>query len=189
MIGIDEAGRGAWAGPLVIAGCFIKGKPTYVRELNDSKKLSFHKRLTLEKLIKSSALCHIVIKSPQEVDSKGLTNCIREAILEILSVMPNNELIMLDGKYNFLKNTKYEGRALVEIQADGIYPSVMAASIIAKVRRDKLMEMYAKEYPGYMFERHVGYGTQAHQKALEKLGVSPIHRRSVSPIQRLIRSV
>lgn len=187
MIGIDEVGRGALAGPLVVAGCYFTENPGFIRGLNDSKKLSKKTRARLDGDIKSGTLYAIIFVPPEEVDAHGLTACIRKATIQIVSQLPQEAEIILDGKYNFLRGTPNEHRTKVVKHADGLYPSVMAASVIAKVARDKLMEGYAKQYPEYGFERHVGYGTAAHLDALEKFGISPIHRRSVAPVKRLIK--
>jgi ribonuclease HII len=185
MIGIDEVGRGAWAGPLVVAGCYFIENPGFVRGLNDSKKLSRRQREELDDQIKSSTLFEIAFISAELVDELGLTACMRMAILQILEKLPTNEEILIDGKFNFLKGTPYEALTSVEIGADGKYVSVMAASVIAKVARDKIMDAYDKEYPNYGFSKHVGYGTALHAKALKDYGPCPIHRKSFRPIKEL----
>ena len=189
MIGIDEVGRGALAGPLVVAGCCFHENPGFTRGLDDSKKLSIKKRESLDSDIKSNTFFSIVSISSEVVDSIGLTKAIRSAILEILMSMPKDEDIMLDGKYNFLKDTIYESRTKVVVKADQKYTSVMAASIIAKVERDKEMRQYALKYPDYGFETNVGYGTKKHMQALNQIGVTPIHRKSFKPVSALVTSL
>ncbi|MDO8265739.1 MAG: ribonuclease HII [Candidatus Saccharibacteria bacterium] len=186
MIGIDEVGRGAWAGPLVVAGCCFHENPGFTRGLDDSKKLTRKKREELDGVIKSNTFFKIVSLSHKRVDRLGLTEATKQAILEIIKEMPSNADIILDGKYNFLKGTKYETRTKVVIGADGKYPSVMAASIIAKVERDSIMQEFDKKYPEYGFDKNVGYGTKKHAQALRKHGITPIHRLSFNPIKELL---
>lgn len=188
MIGIDEVGRGAWAGPLVVAGCCFHENPGFTRGLDDSKKLTRKQRESLDSDIKSNTFFKIVTMSSQQVERLGLTEATKQAIIEILQEMPLNDEIMLDGSYNFLKDTIYEHQARVEVGADGKYSAVMAASIIAKVERDRIMHNYSKNYPEYGFESNVGYGTKKHLKALKKYGITQIHRRSFKPIKDLLKS-
>ena len=100
--------------------------------------------------------------------------------------MPSDTDIILDGKYNYLKNTKYEKRTSVIVGADGKYTSVMAASIIAKVERDGIMRDYANKYPKYGFDTNVGYGTVKHILALQKYGATEIHRKSFKPVRDVL---
>lgn len=186
MIGIDEVGRGAWAGPLVVAGCYFTENPGFLIGLNDSKVLTKKRRESLESAIKSATIFEVVVLSAHLVDSLGLTACIKKAIMQIVAKLPKDSEIMLDGKYNFLKDTRYEDRSRVEIGADGKYASVMAASIIAKVERDRLMLKYDKKYPGYGFATNVGYGTTQHRTALKTRGICKLHRRSYRPVKELL---
>jgi ribonuclease HII len=183
MIGIDEAGRGAWAGPLVVAGCLFTENPGFIRELNDSKQLSKKVRESLESHIFSSTLSHVVVVDAEKIDELGLTACIRDATVEILENLPASEEVMLDGKFNFLNGTKYEDRARVEVKADARYAPVMAASVLAKVARDRIMAEHAGVYPEYGFLTNVGYGTKQHSQSLSKHGLTPIHRRSYKPVK------
>ena len=185
MIGIDEVGRGAWAGPLVVAGCYFTENPGFTRGLDDSKKLSRKKREDLDGQIKSNTQFKIVVIEAKQVDVLGLTEAIRQAVLEILQSMPTDMDIMLDGKYNFLQDTEYVNRTKVAIGADGLYSSVMAASILAKVERDRIMHEFAKQYPDYGFETNVGYGTKKHIEGLKSYGITQIHRKSFKPIKTL----
>ncbi len=183
MIGIDEVGRGAWAGPLVLAGCYFIENPGFIEGLNDSKLLSATKRNKLAPQIMSSTIFKIVCIEPETIDQIGLTASIKQGILEILEFMPQGEVIQLDGKFNFLKGTSYEDRAKVEVRADSKYPSVMAASVLAKVERDALMRKYHTLYPQYGFSTNVGYGTIQHRSAIVSYGITPIHRMSFAPIK------
>jgi len=186
MIGIDEVGRGALAGPLVVAGCCFHENPGFTYGLDDSKRLSRKMRESLDDDIKSNTYFKIVIISSDKVDSLGLTNSIRSAILEILKYMPRDAPIMMDGKFNFLKGTQYQDRAKVEIKADQKHSSVMAASIIAKVERDRIMREFAKKYKYYGFESNVGYGTKKHLESLNTYGPTSIHRKSFKPLSELV---
>jgi ribonuclease HII len=186
MIGIDEVGRGALAGPLVVAGCFFTENPGFTYGLNDSKLLTRKKREELDSLVKSNTMFKIVIISSEDVDRDGLTKSIKRAIIEILKSMPSDMEIMMDGKYNFLKNTKYFKRSKVEIKADQKHTSVMAASIIAKVERDRIMREYSLKYPEYGFENNVGYGTKKHLDSISIFGPTKIHRKTFKPMSKNI---
>lgn len=182
MIGIDEVGRGALAGPLVVAGCYFIENPGFTYGLNDSKLLSRKKREELDGMVRSNTMFKIAVISSNEVDKYGLTKSIRKAILQILKSMPADMEIMMDGKYNFLKNTKYSDRSKVEVKADQKHTCVMAASIIAKVERDRIMRDYSKKYTEYGFENNVGYGTKKHLDAINVYGPTKLHRKTFKPM-------
>lgn len=186
MIGIDEVGRGALAGPLVVAGCYFIENPGFTRGLNDSKLLTRKKREELDDLVKSNTMFKIVTVSSNDVDRLGLTTAIKNAIITILKDMPADMEIMLDGKYKFLKGTEYESRTKVVIKADQKYTSVMASSIIAKVERDRIMSEYSLEYPNYGFSSNVGYGTKMHIDAIIKYGPTKIHRKTFKPLSEIL---
>lgn len=186
MIGIDEAGRGAWAGPLVVAGCRFRSIPGFINELRDSKQLSKVKRAVLHERIVDVCETHIVTVPPNLIDSHGLTYCLKQAMEEIARHLPADS-ILIDGPYNFLKDTDFAAVATTLIKADSLVPEVMAASIVAKVTRDNLMSQYDDEYPGYGFKQHVGYGTKVHLEALNRFGICELHRRSYKPIARLLQ--
>jgi ribonuclease HII len=183
-IGIDEVGRGCWAGPLV-AGAVILPEdvrlPSNVK-LRDSKKLSKAQRETTAAWVHEHALAvGLGWVEPDEVDNVGLTEAVRLAMhraVEAISVAYDE--IIVDGNINYFVE---DSRAQALIKADDSVPSVSAASIVAKVARDNHMAKVAVEYPGYGFEKHVGYGTALHVEGLRKLGVSNIHRKSYKPIQ------
>lgn len=192
ILGIDEVGRGPWAGPLVIGAVILpEQKPAWVDELNDSKKLSVKKREALNELIlKEAAATGLGWVSSVEIDELGLSASLklaaRRAVEEVQKAhVPFTEII-IDGTINFLAGTKLENYVTILPKADFLIKEVSAASIIAKVARDHYMYELAEKYPGYGFEKHVGYGTAAHQKALKELGVCPEHRRSFSPIQKIV---
>ena len=170
LCGIDEAGRGPIAGDLVMAGCILRED---IKGLNDSKKLTEKRREVLyEKIVASSALYHIVKFSAQDIDDKGISQCLREGLREILENLQADEYLF-DGNSNFgVKNLQ------TMIKADGKVAEVSAASILAKVTHDRDILELAKEYPEYQLEKHKGYGTKLHVEMIKKYGYSPIHRKS-----------
>lgn len=179
IVGIDEVGRGCWAGPLVAGAVLLESQ---IPGLKDSKKLSAGKRNTLAKLINdSSAVYGLGWVSPAEVDDLGLTIAVQTAMERALACItePYNEVI-IDGSYNFLAHLPLTRTV---VRADDTVPAVSAASILAKVARDEYMIAQATNYPGYGFERHVGYGTAVHAAALRELGVTPMHRKSYRPVR------
>jgi ribonuclease HII len=177
-VGIDEVGRGCWAGPLV-AGAVIIHNP--INGLKDSKKLSAAQRehLSTEILLMAQAV-GIGWVSPQEVDILGLTNAVGLAMSRALEQITDKyDEIIIDGSYNFFPDN---AKAKTLIKADDLVPVVSAASIVAKVARDNYMYEAAKLYPAYGFEKHVGYGTAAHKAALLIHDVTPLHRMSYKPV-------
>lgn len=173
--GIDEAGRGPLAGPVVAAACILDPeKPIY--GLDDSKKLSPKKRDQLYDEIIEKARCFCVIRvEPKEIDEVNILNATKNAMracVKGLAVKP--DVLLIDA-------VKLEGTGIPVkpiIKGDAKSNSIAAASILAKVSRDRIMEEYDKEYPGYGFAQHKGYGTAAHYAAIHELGISPIHRMS-----------
>ena len=181
-VGVDEVGRGCWAGSLV-AGAVILNEP--IAGLKDSKLLS---KLQREKLADEiniqAAAIGLGWVSPSEIDDLGLTEAVRLAMQRALAEIkvPYDEII-IDGNYNFFPN-KPRARAL--IRADNLVPAVSAASIIAKVARDRYMYEQAKKFPHYQFEKHVGYGTKLHSEMLKIHGVCTLHRLSYKPIKLIM---
>ena len=169
LCGIDEAGRGPLAGNLVVAGCILN---TAIEELNDSKKLSEKKRESLYEQIILNAAYHIVEFSAQKIDEKGISFCIKSALLEIKEQL-NAEHYLFDGNSNF-------GVSGIDtmIKADGKIPEVSAASILAKVTHDRDIIEQAKKFPQYQFQKHKGYGTKLHIEMIKKHGYCDIHRKS-----------
>ena len=184
ILGIDEVGRGPWAGPLVVGACLL---PEKIEGLTDSKKLSAKKREALADKIREHADYGLGWIPAQELDELGLTESLCKACREAVSQIKGDfDQIVIDGTINFLRGTKYEKIVQVVPKADFLVPEVSAASIIAKVSRDQYMYDLADKYPGYGFEKHVGYGTAAHKKAIEELGVCDEHRRSFKPIAQFL---
>jgi len=181
-VGIDEVGRGPWAGP-VVAGAVILREP--IDGLKDSKLLTPKKRVELDEIIRSQALDFgLGWVSAREIDEIGLTKAVGKAMLEAFrQIDAKFDEIIIDGNFNYLS---FISKARIVIKADNKFPEVAAASIIAKVARDNYMAEIAVEYPGYGFENHKGYGTAKHKQALDKFGVTQIHRRSFKPIAELL---
>lgn len=177
VVGIDEVGRGAWAGPLVVGAVQLTRQ---INELKDSKLLSPGARQKLaKKIYKNSDLWGLGWVGPDKVDELGLTAATRLAMELALEKFPSDIEIIIDGRVNFLPG-RQNVRTL--IQADNLVPAVSAASIIAKVARDEHMKKQGQIYSLYGFERNVGYGTLFHRKAIEKFGLCSLHRRSWKPL-------
>lgn len=177
IIGVDEVGRGAWAGPLVV-GAVALGEE--VKGLKDSKLLSKHTRENLDKQIRASAqFVGLGWVEPKEIDDVGLSRALVLATERALIGAPDVEII-IDGNINFLPSNP---KARCLINADDTEPAVSAASIVAKVARDNYMAEQALYFPDFGFEKHVGYGTQLHIEAIKLLGACDIHRLSYKPVR------
>lgn len=179
IAGIDEAGRGPWAGP-VVAAAVVLDPQNLPDGIDDSKALDSDQRETVFKQIIASARYGVGIAGIERIDRDNILNATLWAMAEAvaqLAIPPR--LALIDG--NRAPRLACETRTIVKGDAKCL--SIAAASIVAKVTRDRLMMALAREHPGYGFERHKGYGTPEHKAALERLGVSPIHRRSFKPVQ------
>lgn len=182
ILGVDEVGRGPWAGPLVV-GAVILGDAVIV-ELTDSKKLSKKRRGILDVEIREKAIAFgLGWVHSDELDKIGLSQALVEATKRAVGAIsgPYTEII-IDGTINFLKDTDKGVYVTTMPKADLYIPEVSAASIIAKVARDRFMEEQDTVYPGYGFTSHVGYGTVAHREAIGTLGITPLHRLSFVPL-------
>lgn len=169
LIGIDEAGRGALAGPLYIGACELKKD---IPNLNDSKKLSHKQREKLYfEIIKNSNYLILAFSNTQ-IDALGLSKCLSKA-LKIIQIHFKNKNFLFDGNTNF-NNPNIK----TMIKADLHIKEVSAASILAKVSRDKFMQDVANKFPLYKFEKHKGYGTKLHIDIIKELGYSSLHRKS-----------
>lgn len=181
IIGIDEVGRGCWAGPLVVGAVILN---ELVVGITDSKALSKTKRETYAEQIKAKALlCNTGWVWPNEINEIGLTAATTLAIERALHQVTQYDKIIIDGSINYLPNNH---KAYCLIKADLTIPSVSAASIVAKVARDQYMFDQDSVYIGYKFGQHVGYGTAVHKQAIIELGITPLHRLSYKPIQRIL---
>lgn len=176
ICGIDEAGRGPLAGP-VVAAAVILPKEVEILYLNDSKKLSEKKRELLYGEIKEKAIDYgIGIVSAKEIDEINILQATYQAMREaisVLSITPDiilNDAVLIPNLPSYIKQVGI-------VKGDARSISIAAASILAKVTRDKIMVEYDKEYPHYGFAKHKGYGTPAHILALQEYGTCAIHRR------------
>lgn len=182
ILGIDEAGRGPWAGPLVVGAVVLGG--VEIEGLTDSKKLSKKKREALYDEVTSKALAYASgWVAASELDELGMSEALRLATRRAVEqiTVPYSEII-IDGTVNFLASTGKGRYVQTMAKADLLVPSVSAASIIAKVERDRYMAALDEKHPGYGFKGHAGYGVAKHREAIEKLGVIPEHRLSFAPL-------
>ncbi len=178
IIGIDEAGRGPLAGPLVVAA--VGGIHSRdLKGIRDSKKLSAQKREQWFTYLCHRGICRFASVSPGTIDKKGITRATREIIARLVRRFPLRPAkILLDGGIS--APSHYIQKTIVK--GDERIPLIAAASIIAKVARDRKMMKLHTQYPPYDFAVHKGYGTRLHLERLHKYGPSPIHRRSFSPV-------
>jgi len=184
IAGVDEAGRGSWAGPLVAAAVILP--PDFAaRQVNDSKKMTEQQREKMFVHVTRNALSWAVCVVPPEfIDQRGMTAANKKALvgaLQKLHIRP--QAILVDAVK--IKYGKKPVKAI--IGGDGRVLSIAAASIVAKVVRDVLMGGIHRQYPQYDFHIHKGYGTPRHVKLLELHGPSPVHRRSFKPVKEIIR--
>lgn len=185
VVGVDEAGRGPLAGPVVVGAVLIENPSQVVQSVRDSKKMTKKQRekAFVEIQEKSSAF-GIGIVNAKQIDRVGIKEAVKEAM--ILAV---NEIERKIGKkVNYIISDAavylLEDYKMMSItHGDTHHYSISAASVLAKVKRDQIMEEYSKKYPKYGFERHMGYGTKVHIEAISKYGVCDIHRRSYEPIK------
>ena len=182
--GVDEVGRGCLAGPVVSAAVVLK-KGINLKVLNDSKKISFNKREKISKHIKENSYFAIGIASVEEILK---LNILQASLLSMkralnqLSIKP--DITLIDGNFapEGIKNYK------TIINGDEKVKAISAASIIAKVYRDKLMIKLSEKYSNYSWERNFGYGTKAHLEGLKKFGVTEHHRKSFKPVHKILSS-
>ena len=185
VVGVDEVGRGPLAGDVVAAAVVLDNRHP-VEGLRDSKKLSARRRNELTRHISSQALDVALGRaSPQEIDSLNILQASLVAMhraVEGLKLTP--DLVLVDGRH--LPDWSY--RAFAVIRGDDRVPEIAAASIVAKVQRDREMEAAHEHWPHYGFARHAGYPTAAHLEALREHGPCPLHRRSFAPVRRALEN-
>jgi len=185
MIGVDEVGRGCLAGPILVAAARQIGPlPTSLR---DSKLMTRKQRETIYQLLTASCQFSEGWVKAVEIDRYGLAKALRLGIKRALSGIQAqvDEEIVMDGKVNYMPKKFKKARCLVD--ADNLVPIVSAASIFAKVTRDNYMIELARRHPAYKFEKHVGYGTVEHLKAIDSFGIIKfVHRASYAPVSKLI---
>lgn len=177
IAGVDEVGRGPLAGPVVCAAVIMPlDEDKLVVGVDDSKKLSEKKREQLAEEIKARALCYTIVeideKTIDEINILEATRLGMKKAIESLEIPP--EVVLTDG--NMTIDTHFPQRSV--IHGDALSYSIGAASIIAKVYRDNMMDEFAKTYPQYGFEKNKGYGTAAHIQGIKEHGLCPIHRRT-----------
>ena len=182
IAGIDEAGRGPWAGPVVSAAVVLNKKNIPI-DLNDSKKISEKKRQSLYSSIYNSHFVGVGISSIEEIDS---LNILQATFLSMKRALNNLDcsvdVILVDG--NIDPGFDYKTECIVK--GDSISFSIAAASIVAKVTRDNLMSKIHREFPNYNWKRNKGYGTREHRNALDMYGPCKYHRKSFSPINKML---
>lgn len=184
VAGVDEAGLGPLAGPVVAAAVVFARDPGEILEVDDSKKLAAGRRETLDKRIREVAVAVSVgVLEADELDDMGVYRAGLETMRRAVAGLdPQPDYLLVDARRIpgvDIGQTAYNG-------ADGFVYSVAAASIVAKVYRNAIMRGLDRDYPGYGFARHMGYGTSAHLEALSRLGPCPVHRRSYRPVRRLL---
>ncbi len=187
VAGIDEAGRGPWAGPVVAAAavlCPATAPGVVTARLDDSKKLSRPVRESLFDSLQECATLGVGIASVLEIDEHNILAATMIAMRRALLALPfTPDLALVDGN----RAPDLPCPLQTVIRGDSRSFSIAAASVIAKVTRDRIMSQLATEHPGYGWERNAGYGTKAHQEGLKQCGVTPHHRRSFKPIAALLK--
>lgn len=186
ILGVDEAGRGPLAGPVVAAGVVLDRHQS-ISGLDDSKKLTQKKReqlfLEIQERALVTAICEI---DAAQIDSINILQAtflaMKNVVLKIQTKI-KFDVVLVDG--NKTIPGQFEAPQQAIIKGDSLVPSIMAASILAKVHRDRLMEGFDKKFPGYGFAQHKGYGTKIHMEALDRLGPCAIHRQSFAPVRTM----
>ncbi len=181
IVGVDEAGRGPLAGPVVAAAVVLCAGG--IAGVDDSKKLTAKRRGELEALILARCLVGVGLASVEEIDAINILQATMLAMtraVDALSVVP--DLVLVDG--NRLPRWRHQAQAVV--RGDAIHPCISAASIIAKEHRDRIMRAAHADNPCYGWDRNKGYGAPAHLAALSEHGPSPWHRRSFAPVRRAL---
>ncbi len=183
LAGVDEAGRGPLAGPVIAAAVVLGNRA--IKGIGDSKKISEKNRESLFEEIKAKCVAYAVgSSSPVEIDCLNIHNATLLAMKRaIMGLTVPLRLVMVDGK--FTPNLSFRMQAL--IRGDQIVEEIGAASILAKVTRDKIMDKYHLRYSNFDFHQHKGYPTKSHIKALRNYGLCPIHRISFRPVKALLR--
>lgn len=173
--GIDEAGRGPLAGPVVVAGVIMPlGESDLIDGVNDSKKLSAKKRDKLYDEIFAKAIdVQVAVVDNKTIDEINILNATKQGMLQCIGGFSEVDCVLIDAV-----KLDTSVRTLSIVHGDALSYSIAAASIVAKVTRDRMMEEFDKSYPQYGFAKHKGYGTAAHIAALKHYGPCPIHRRS-----------
>ncbi len=182
IAGIDEAGRGPWAGPVVAAAAILN--PAHIPQgIDDSKKLTHAKREALFDFILAHAQTGVGMASVEEIDTLNILGATKLAMQRALAALPvRADVALVDGN----QPPKLPCKTIAIIKGDSKSLSIAAASIIAKVTRDRLMCELAQKFPHYGWEKNAGYGTALHQAGLAAHGITPHHRRSFAPIKKML---
>lgn len=185
IIGIDEAGRGAWAGPVAVGGYMFSINSRIVTGVKDSKLLSSKKRTDLYKELFEPICSFIEFGEVEQINEYGISNTITTLINNIISKTYHKDIYyLIDGIFK----EKFTPNSSKIIKGDLLHYSISCASILAKVSRDKVMTDFSKLFPNYSFDLNKGYGTQKHQDALKIYGITKIHRINYKPIALLYKS-
>lgn len=189
VAGVDEAGRGPLAGPVVAGAVIIHSKDQMVEGVRDSKKMTQKQReKCFELIIQKSSAYGVGIVSNDEIDKIGIQKAVLKAMTMALEQIKEKiveiNYIIADGKNVSI----IEGYKMERItKGDLFHYSISAGSVLAKVTRDRIMREYAAQFPNYNFEKHVGYGTKKHMEALKKFGICKIHRKTFEPIKSMLK--
>jgi len=190
IIGIDEAGRGPIAGPVVVAAV-IMPRNSEIQGLNDSKKLSAKKRTELfQKIISCATHYEYKVVEHTIIDEINILQATFQGMNELVSsFLPSSYLALIDGPYVPKYEHDEESHLVLKsiVKGDGTYKCIAAASIIAKVVRDSIMDNYHKKYPHYDFIHNKGYPTKKHKEALAQFGLCAIHRKSFAPVKEMLK--
>jgi ribonuclease HII len=184
VAGVDEAGRGPLAGPVVAAAVILPAGFSHPR-LNDSKKLSEKVRVSLfAELLEAREVASAIVEvGPEEIDQLNILRATHEAMRRaVLKLQPEPDHVLIDG----LPVSPFPKPQTALVGGDGLSLSIAAASVLAKVTRDRLMLALDAEYPQYAFAQHKGYGTALHLARLQKHGPCPAHRRSFAPVRQVV---
>lgn len=189
VVGIDEAGRGPLAGPVCAGAVVIDSKTELSPLVRDSKKMTEKQRNeSFDFILSNSLACGVCMIDSKIIDRVGIQEAVRlameGALREVEKMLGKRaEYLIVDG----VNVELIEDYNMLKIKGGDIkHYSISAASILAKVTRDRYMKEISKKYPEYGFEKHVGYGTKLHMDAIKKYGICPIHRRSFSPIKEMV---
>jgi ribonuclease HII len=187
IAGVDEAGLGCLAGPIVAAAVLLPSFCTMIEGVRDSKLLSLAQREQLfEKVINQAVAVGVGIATVKEVEQFNVLRASYLAMQRSLSRIKPYDHALIDGRP--IKQADLGSHTAI-IDGDATCYAIACASIIAKVRRDRFMKRLATRYPGYGWERNVGYGTKQHTQALQELGVTPYHRKTYAPVQQALKQL
>ena len=183
IAGVDEVGRGPLAGP-VVAAAVILPKLCKIKGLNDSKKIPKAKHESIyNQVMKEAVAVGIGIKDNRVIDDVNIYEATKLAMVEAIEKLnPQPEHLLIDA---MTLDLPIEQTSIIKGDANSL--SIAAASIVAKVTRDKMMAAFEQEFSGYAFAKNAGYGTKEHLSGIDKFGVTPIHRRSFEPIKSIIK--